>query len=176
VTAEAFAAVEKTFGGWAPRAVEAPFILGPPVPTRRVVIVDVRDAVQTAIRAGHLGTWRKSDDFTVLDMAVRILGGDATTNGFLQSARGIGAIIGALMIASMSGFSIKGKLITAGSFAMPIFLLVFSAVHWLPFSLLTLMGIGWGFLVLANATNALLPSQVTDEQRVREIRMKKHSV
>jgi MFS family permease len=71
------------------------------------------------------------------------------------------------MIASMSGFSIKGKLITAGSFAMPIFLLVFSAVHWLPFSLLTLMGIGWGFLVLANASNALLQNQVPDDLRGR---------
>jgi predicted MFS family arabinose efflux permease len=99
--------------------------------------------------------------------AVKVLGGDATTNGFLQSARGVGAIIGALMIAILSGYHIKGKLITVGLFAMPLFLLVFSTVHWLPFSLLTLVGIGWGFLVMANASNALLQNQVPDELRGR---------
>jgi MFS family permease len=99
--------------------------------------------------------------------AVQVLGGDATTNGFLQSARGVGAIIGALIIATMSGYRIKGRLVTLGSFAMPLFLLVFAAVRWLPFSLLTLVGIGWGFLVLANASNALLQSQVPDELRGR---------
>ena len=89
--AEAFAAVEKTFGGWAPRPVEAPLVLGPPVPTRRVVVVDVPDAVQTAIRAGHLGTRRKSDDFTVLDMAVRILGGEGANRlqQVLRTQRGL---------------------------------------------------------------------------------------
>ena len=75
-TDEAFAAVEKTFGGWAPRAVEAPLLIAPPAPASRMVIVDVPDAVQTEIRAGHLGTRRKYDAFTALDMAVRILGGD----------------------------------------------------------------------------------------------------
>jgi len=99
--------------------------------------------------------------------AVEVLGGDATTNGFLQSARGIGAIIGALMIASMSAYSIQGRMITLGSFAMPLFLLAFTAMRWLPLSLLTLVGIGWGFLVLANSSNALLQSQVPDELRGR---------
>jgi predicted MFS family arabinose efflux permease len=99
--------------------------------------------------------------------AVRVLGGDATTNGFLQSARGVGAISGALVIATLSGYSIQGKLITLGSIVMPLALLAFAAVRWLPLSLLTLMGIGWGFLVLANASNALLQSRVPDELRGR---------
>jgi MFS family permease len=99
--------------------------------------------------------------------AVKVLGGDATTNGFLQSARGVGAISGALVIATLSGYSIQGKLITLGSIVMPLALLAFAAVRWLPLSLLTLMGIGWGFLVLANASNALLQSRVPDELRGR---------
>jgi predicted MFS family arabinose efflux permease len=99
--------------------------------------------------------------------AVQVLGGDAATNGFLQSARGVGAIIGALMVAMMSVYGVQGKLITLGSFAMPIFLLVFSAVRWLPFSLLALVGTGWGFLAMANASNALLQNQVPDELRGR---------
>ena len=40
--------------------------------------------------------------------AVKILGGDATTNGLLQSARGIGAFIGALMTAALSRHMMRG--------------------------------------------------------------------
>jgi zinc protease len=75
-TAEAFAAVDKAFGGWERRDAVAPLTLAPPVPARRVVIVDLPGAVQTEIRAGHLGILRTSDDFTAVDLAVRILGGD----------------------------------------------------------------------------------------------------
>ncbi len=89
--AEALAAVETTFGGWAPRAVEAPLTIGPPAPASRIVIVDVPDAVQTEIRAGHLGTRRTADDFSALDMAVRILGGDGANRlqQVLHTRRGL---------------------------------------------------------------------------------------
>jgi MFS family permease len=99
--------------------------------------------------------------------AVKVLGGDAATNGFLQSARGAGALIGALMIAAIGVYIVRGRLVTLGSFVMPIFLLAFSTVRWLPLSLLTLVGIGWGFMVLANSSNALLQSHVPDELRGR---------
>lgn len=99
--------------------------------------------------------------------AVKILGGDATTNGFLQSARGIGAMIGALMIAAVGGLIPRGKLVTLGGWVMPILLLVFAAVRSLPLSLLMLVGVGWGFMIFANSSNALLQTQVPDELRGR---------
>ncbi len=99
--------------------------------------------------------------------AVKVLGGDATTNGFLQSARGIGAMSGALMIAAMGGFIPRGKLVTLGGWVMPLLLLIFAAVRWLPLSLLTLVGVGWGFMVFANSSNALLQTQVPDQLRGR---------
>ena len=99
--------------------------------------------------------------------AVNVLGGDAATNGFLQSARGVGALSGALMIAAFGGFIMRGKLLTLGSFIMPLTLLAFSAVRWLPLSLLTLVGVCWGFMVFANSSNALMQSQVPDELRGR---------
>ena len=99
--------------------------------------------------------------------AVKILSGDATTNGFLQSARGIGALAGGLMMAATSAYVARGKLVNLGSFVMPLSLLAFAAIPWLPASLLTLVGVGWGFLVLANASNALLQSRVPDELRGR---------
>ena len=46
---------------------------------------------------------------------VNILGGDAKTNGFMQSARGFGALIGSLLIASLGRFKFKGKLLTFGT-------------------------------------------------------------
>ncbi len=41
--------------------------------------------------------------------AVKILGGDATTNGFLQAARGLGALAGALFIASLGRVPFPGQ-------------------------------------------------------------------
>jgi MFS family permease len=99
--------------------------------------------------------------------AVKVLGGDAATNGFLQSARGVGAIAGALMLAAIGGYFRRGKLVTLGSLVMPLVLLVFTAMRWLPLSLLTLVGVGWGFLVFANSANALVQNVVPDELRGR---------
>ena len=99
--------------------------------------------------------------------AVNVLGGDATTNGLLQSARGIGALAGALMVAALSHLNIRGKLLTIGSFAFPSLLLVFSTIRWLPLSLLALVGLGWGMMVMMNSSNALVQIQVPDNLRGR---------
>ncbi|HEX2694590.1 MAG TPA: MFS transporter, partial [Acidobacteriota bacterium] len=63
--------------------------------------------------------------------AVKVLGGNATTNGLLQSARGAGALLGALLIASLGRFEFRGRLLTLGTFAFPGLLIVFSLIHWL---------------------------------------------
>jgi MFS family permease len=99
--------------------------------------------------------------------AVTVLGGDATTNGLLQSARGLGALLGALMIASFGRFRFKGRLLTLGSFVFPISLIIFSGISSLPMSLLALIVVGWGFMVLFNMANTLVQTQVTDELRGR---------
>jgi MFS family permease len=101
------------------------------------------------------------------DWAVVVLGGDATTNGWLQSARGVGSLFGALMIASLSGFKHKGKLLTMGTFVFPLALIVFALIHSLPLSLLTLLIVGWGFMVLFNMANILVQTHVADEFRGR---------
>jgi len=84
VPADAFAAVEKTFGAWERREVPTVVMVPPPPPTRRIVVIDVPDAVQTEIRAGHLGVKRKTDDYMAVDLAVRILGGEGANR--LQQA------------------------------------------------------------------------------------------
>lgn len=99
--------------------------------------------------------------------AVTVLGGDATTNGLMQSARGVGALIGALLIATLGNFKGKGILMTIGSFVFPILLIVFAFVRSLPLSLLVLVGTGWGFMVLFNLLNVLVQHIVDDNLRGR---------
>jgi MFS family permease len=99
--------------------------------------------------------------------AVIVLGGDVTTNGLLQSARGIGALIAALTIASLGSFDWKGKLLTLGSLIGPVFLLVFAFMQKIPASLFMIMIVGWAFMVFNNVNNALIQTRVQDELRGR---------
>lgn len=73
---EAMAGVEKAFGAWQPGTVPALKPIDPPPPTRRVIVVDKKDAVQTEIRVGQVGIPRKHDDYVALDQTVKILGGE----------------------------------------------------------------------------------------------------
>jgi MFS family permease len=101
--------------------------------------------------------------------AVTVLGGGATTNGWLQSARGVGALSGALMIATLGRINFKGKLLTLGTFVFPLAVLIFAQVRWLPLSLLVLIGVGWGFMILFNMANTLIQTLVPDELRGRVV-------
>jgi MFS family permease len=99
--------------------------------------------------------------------AVDVLGGDAITNGFLHTARGLGALSGALLIAAVGQTYPRGRLFTIGTFVMPVFLLFFSFTKMLPASFLALLGTGWGFMVIVNLSNTLVQLNVTDELRGR---------
>ena len=74
--AEAMAGLEKYFGSWKPAEVPNPTITDPPDATRRVIVIDKKDAVQTEIRVGHIAIPRKHNDFEAIDQAVKILGGE----------------------------------------------------------------------------------------------------
>jgi MFS family permease len=99
--------------------------------------------------------------------AVKILGGDAATNGFLQSARGIGALLGALSIASLGRFKFRGKLFTAGFLVFPVLTLIFSFIRWLPLSLAVLFGMGGALILTMNIANSLVQTLVPDHIRGR---------
>jgi len=99
--------------------------------------------------------------------AVKILGGDAQTNGLLQSARGVGALIAALSIASSGRLRYRGRLLTAGTFVFPLALLAFAFVRRLPLSLLTLVIAGGSVMLAMNLLNSLVQSLAADELRGR---------
>ena len=88
---EAFATAERVFGAWRGSDLPAGKPIEPPPPTRRVVVVDKPDAVQTEIRVGQLAIPRKHDDYLAWDLAVKILGGEGANRlqRVLRSERGL---------------------------------------------------------------------------------------
>ncbi len=88
---EAMAAATKAFGDWERQAVQPPSLPEPPKPTRRVVVIDKPDSVQTAVRVGQLAIPRKTPDYMSMDQAIRILGGEGSNRLFrvLRSERGL---------------------------------------------------------------------------------------
>ena len=79
VTAEeAFAMTAKVFGDWLRKDVPQEKIVQPPDPTRRVIVINKPDAVQTEVRVGHIGIPRKHDDYMALNLTTRILGGEGS--------------------------------------------------------------------------------------------------
>jgi zinc protease len=92
VTAEeAFSGVAKAFGDWERRETPAAQFLAPPDPTRRIIVVDKPEAVQTEIRAGHVGIRRNHPDYMAVSLAIRILGGEGANrlHQVLRTARGL---------------------------------------------------------------------------------------
>ncbi len=88
---EAWKGVEQAFGDWKSQDVPASKPMDPPQPTRRVVIIDKPDSVQTEIRVGQLGIPRRHNDFLAMDQTVKILGGEGANRlqQVLRSQRGL---------------------------------------------------------------------------------------
>ncbi len=99
--------------------------------------------------------------------AVHVLGGDARTNGLLQSARGLGSLAAAFGMASIGRFEFRGKLLTAGTFAFPIMLLGFSFTRHMGISLIVLAGVGAANITVMNLCNSLVQTLVSDDVRGR---------
>ena len=74
--ADAMAGLEKYFGAWKPGQVPAMNVTEPPDATRRVIVIDKKDTVQTEIRVGQIAIPRKHNDYEAVDQAVKILGGE----------------------------------------------------------------------------------------------------
>ena len=88
---EAFAAAKKAFGDWQKKDLPAQTFTGPPDPTRRVVVVNKPDAVQTEVRVGHIGIPRTHPDYMAVNLAIRILGGEGSNrlHQVLRTERGL---------------------------------------------------------------------------------------
>ena len=99
--------------------------------------------------------------------AVNVLHGDVRTNGYLQSARGLGALVAALLIASLGRFHFRGKLLTFGTFALPVAAALFALVRWMPLALVLIFGAGLATILIFNLSNALVQTHSPDALRGR---------
>lgn len=88
---EAFAGAERAFGDWKRRELPKRDPADPPPPTRRVLVINKPDAVQTELRVGHLGLPRSHPDYLAFDLAMKILGGEGANrlHRVLRSERGL---------------------------------------------------------------------------------------
>ncbi len=88
---EAFSGAERAFGNWVSHDVKADDGGAPPEPTRRVIVVDKPDAVQTELRVGQLALPRKHPDYLAYDLTMKILGGEGANRlqRVLRSERGL---------------------------------------------------------------------------------------
>jgi len=101
------------------------------------------------------------------DWATSVLHGNVTTNGLLVSARGLGALVSALMLAWLGRKKVRGKLWMLGSWIMPVTLFVFAWIDWIPLSLSILVIIGWSMMLVTNNNNSLIQTEVPDDLRGR---------
>ena len=99
--------------------------------------------------------------------SVKILHGNAATNGLLFSARGVGSLFGALTIATFGKSRVRGKFISFGSLCFPVFIICFALTYWLPLSLLFMVLVGMAMIFVVNFSNATIQSIVPDSLRGR---------
>jgi MFS family permease len=99
--------------------------------------------------------------------ASQILHGGPHTLGFLMGATGVGALGGAVYLASRRTVLGLGRLIPLMSALFGAGLIGFALSRSLPLSLLLLLATGAGFMVQMAASNTLLQTLVDDDKRGR---------
>ena len=99
--------------------------------------------------------------------AAQVLHGDANTLGLLTTASGVGALIGALYLASRRSVLGLGIRIAAGPVVMGTALILFSLSQNLWLSLLLMLVVGLAMMVQMAASNTLLQTIVEEDKRGR---------
>lgn len=92
---------------------------------------------------------------------------EALPLGLLYSMIGVGAVIGALTVASLSANAHRGRLLTVGNLVFPLVLLIFSLSSTFSVSLLLTLAIGFSFVWQNALANTLLQFVTPDGLRGR---------
>ncbi len=99
--------------------------------------------------------------------AARVLHGGPHTLGFLMAASGVGALIGAVVLATRKSVLGLGRIISVATGVFGAGLIGFSRSHLLWLSLLFLLASGLGMMVQMASSNTILQTIVPDESRGR---------
>ena len=106
--------------------------------------------------------------FTILPAFVeKTLHQGAIAYGWVNTASGLGAVMGALLLANQVSHGRRGKLLVITNIAFPLILIAFAFVSIYPLSLLLAFGLGIGFMVQFTTINTLLQTRVEDSFRGR---------
>ena len=96
-----------------------------------------------------------------------ILHGGAHTLGFLMTASGVGALVGALYLASRSSVLGLGRIMVLSTATFGVGLVVFSLSRTLWFALIALPFVGAGMMITMASTNTIIQTVVSEELRGR---------
>jgi MFS family permease len=99
--------------------------------------------------------------------AAKILHGNARTLGILMTSAGLGALIGALLLASRRGVDGLGRIVALACASFGVALILFSFSHWWELSALLLVPVGFSVMTQMGSTNTLIQSMVPDRLRGR---------
>jgi predicted MFS family arabinose efflux permease len=99
--------------------------------------------------------------------AGRVLHGGPHTLGFLMAASGLGALCGALYLASRSSVLGLGRIIPLSAAGFGLGLVLFSRSHWLWASLPLMFISGMGMMVQMASSNTVLQTIVDEDKRGR---------
>ena len=91
----------------------------------------------------------------------------ALTYGLLMAATGVGAVVGALFIASLPPSARRGRWLTAGNLAFPGLVILVALSRSFPLSLALLLGVGFSFVAQNALANTLIQLAVPDALRGR---------
>ncbi len=99
--------------------------------------------------------------------ATKILHGNAGTLGVLMGATGVGALIGALLLASRTELRGLGRFVFISCAGFGGSLIVFSFSHWYALSVALLVPVGFCMMVQMASSNTLIQAMVPDVLRGR---------
>jgi len=92
---------------------------------------------------------------------------EALTYGLLMAASGLGAVMGALFVASLPATARRGHWLTLGNLSFPLLLVVMALSRSFGFTLLLLVGIGFSYVAQNALANTLVQMAVPDDLRGR---------
>lgn len=146
-------------------------------PSTRDVLADIREGVgfivhhrvilPIIIMIGAASLFAFSYSVLLPAYATDVVHTDEAGYGLMNTAVGAGALIGSLMVASLSRRGNRGMLLTFGSLLFPVALVGLAVVHTLPVALVLLFLVGLGFVNQNVQANTLVQSMAPDELRGR---------